>query len=119
MKDYCTEYKAELIITQFAGNSTLVSKGKQPRRIPEVECSMIGIVSKHHTNRHILDGLNVNKVSVLVFKKFALEPTPVQWKPNPEKENKTLPSNYRPIALMSIITNFMENAIYYQETWKF
>ncbi|CAG9812414.1 unnamed protein product [Phaedon cochleariae] len=118
--------------------STLDSSEKQSPNITPIDSHMPEISFRRRTLRKILMGLNTNKacgsdgIPPIVLKKCAPELTPVlcmlfnysyklgifpsNWKiarlqPVPIKGKKTLPSNYRPITLLSIISKIMEKTI--------
>ena len=133
-----SQEKANIFAEMFAANSTLDSQGKVPPDIPPVESRMPEIVFRQRTIRRILLGLKTNKangpdgIPPIILKKCAPELTPMLcklftisyrsgifpscWKttrfqPIPKKGNKNLPNNYRPIALLSVISKVMEKAI--------
>lgn len=130
--------KANLFAKIFSNNSTLDSQGKIPPSIPQQSFKMPNIKFHQKTIRHILRELDTNKavgvdgIPPIVLKMCAneLAPTlckifslsyeqgvfPEAWKiarvqPIPKKGKKNLPSNYRPISLLSTISKVMEKAI--------
>ncbi|KAG5900707.1 hypothetical protein JTB14_038225 [Gonioctena quinquepunctata] len=129
--------KANIFAHLFAGNSTLDSSGKQPRTLHllTVTCPrspFANVLSERFcwvstptkpvdlTESRRLFSRNVprtNTCSLQVVQpllQFGVFPS--NWKiarvqPVPKKGKKALPSNYRPIALLSIISKVMEKAI--------
>lgn len=128
--------KAELFAKQFAENSTLNPPPNMA--LPSINnCNFImhDLKFKVKSVRHILCNLDCSKASgldgipAIVLKKCAPELAPVLtrlfqisydsgifpscWKtarvqPIPKKGSKTLPNNYRPVSLLSIVSKVME-----------
>ena len=130
--------KANLLAELFALHSTVDFQGKTPPNIPAVQSTMPEITFRQRDIKRILRELNTKKASgpdeipVIVLKSCADELTPVftrlfnmsykkgifpsSWKaarvqPIPKKGKKTLPNNYRPVALLSVISKVMEKAV--------
>src|SRR3978361_1022265 len=130
--------KADMFARLFAANSTLDSQGKAPPSVPNTNTSMPDITFCHRTIKRILSKLDCNKavgpdgVPAIVLKKCAPELTsilvrlftmsykrgkfPSSWKLArvqhvPKKGKKTIPRNYRSIALLPIISKVMEKAV--------
>ena len=130
--------KANLLGNLFSAHSTVDFQGKTPPNIAAVQSSMSDIVFRQRVIKRILLKLDTNKASgpdeipVVVLKRCASELTPIlcrlfnmsykkgifpsSWKharvqPIPKKGKKTQPNNYRPVALLSVISKVMEKAI--------
>jgi len=131
--------KAEIFAKMFAANSTLNPPPQlPPPTITPVPHKMSEIVFKTNEVRKILLSLDTRKSSgldgipAIVLKKCAPELAPVLtrlfqlsynrgvfpdgWKkarlqPVPKKGSRSLPSNYRPIALLSALSKVMERII--------
>lgn len=130
--------KADLLGSLFASNSTLDDGGKTPPTIPVCEYTMPEIRITQCSVRRALGSLDVSKssgpdgISALVLRTCAPELTPVltrlfllsyktgkvpsSWKvafihPIPKKGDRTDPSNYRPIAITSLLSKVMERVI--------
>ena len=130
--------KAELFAQQFATNSTINPPNTQLPSIPKVNSRMRNIKFKSNHVHEILSKLKTNKatgpdqIPAIVLKKCAHELSPVltklfqtshslgvfpsSWKianifPIPKKGSRKDPNNYRPIALLSVISKVMEKYI--------
>lgn len=130
--------KADLLAALFAKNSTLDDGGATPPTIPRCESSMPEIRFTQTAVRRALRSLDVRKSSgpdgipAVVLKTcapelsppltrlFALSYTtgcvPSSWKtalvhPIPKKGDRSDPSNYRPIAITSLLSKVMERLI--------
>lgn len=131
--------KAELFASTFSANSTLNPPANMALpTVPVVPHRLGDIKFKVKRVRKTLQSLNTNKASgldgipALLLKKCAPELAPVLtklfqlsydsgifpdgWKsarvqPIPKKGSKTQPSNYRPVALLSVISKVMERII--------
>ena len=131
--------KAELFAKQFAENSTLVPPANFPLpSIDPVPYRMSEIIFRVRQVQRILLSLDTKKSSgldgipAIVLKRCAPELAPIltrlfqlsydkgvfpdSWKiarvqPVPKKGSKSLPSNYRPISLLSVVCKVMEKCI--------
>nr|CAH7732737.1 unnamed protein product [Callosobruchus chinensis] len=131
--------KAEVYAKTFAANSTLnVPSSVQVPSIPKVPHAMSEITFRTKAVRKVLQSLDINKatgpdmIPAVVAKKCAPELAPIltrlfrmsyssgvfpkDWKsaciqPVPKKGSKADPSNYRPIALLSVISKVMEKCV--------
>nr|CAH7729536.1 unnamed protein product [Callosobruchus chinensis] len=131
--------KAEVFAKTFAANSTLnVPSTVQVPSIPKVPHAMSEITFRTKAVRKVLQSLDINKatgpnmIPAVVAKKCAPELAailtrlcrmsyssgvlPKDWKsaciqPVPKKGSKADPSNYRRIALFSVISKVMEKCV--------
>ena len=135
---YSAKEKADLLGTLFASNSTLNDGGAVPHSIPRCSSSMPEITFTQRDVRRELLSLDVHKSSgpdgipAVVLKQCAPELCPVltrlfalsysanevpcSWKtalvhPVPKKGDRSDPSNYRPIAITSLLSKVMERVI--------
>ena len=130
--------KANLFASLFASNSRLDAGSNQPPTIPRCDSTMLEITLHNKEVRRALHCLDVNKASgpdgiparVLRFCAPELSPVltrlyrlslktgsvPKSWKvanvqPVPKKGSRADPSNYRPIAITSILCKVMERIL--------
>ena len=130
--------KANLFASTFASNSNLDDQESQPPLYPTFTLAMSPIKFSTHKVRKALLQLNTSKSSgpdgipAIVLKSCAPELAPVlnklfqlsynlgifpsSWKlahvfPIPKKGDKSDPSNYRPIAITSLISKTMETIV--------
>ena len=129
--------KADLLVHLFASNSTLDDGGATPPTIPRCDSSLPEIRITQRAVRRELNLLDVHKSSgpdgipAVVLKTCAPELTPVltrlyrlsyntgvpsSWKvahvhPIPKKGDRSDPSNYRPIAITSLLSKVMERVL--------
>nr|CAI5862375.1 unnamed protein product [Callosobruchus analis] len=122
----------------FAANPTVDFQGMTPTTTFNVNSRMAEVKFQQRDIKKILQNLNTNKASgpgqipAIVLKRCAVELTPIlckffrisyeqgvfssSWKigcvqPIPKKGKKTDPTNYRPVALLSIMSKVMEAVI--------
>lgn len=130
--------KADIFGSLFASNSTLDDGGAVPPSLSNCECSMQEIRITQAAVRKVLWTLDERKSSgpdgipAIVLKKCAPELSPVltrlfslsynsgivpsSWKvahvhPIPKKGDRSDPTNYRPIAITSLLSKVMERVI--------
>lgn len=130
--------KADTFAKMFSSNSTLNDKDKVPKTYPHAGPYMPPIKFSVRRVRKILQTLNAKKsngpdnIPAIVLKRCAPELAPVlnklfklsytagifpsSWKlahvvPIPKKGDKSIPSNYRPVALTSQLSKVMEAVI--------
>lgn len=138
---YTPSAKANLFASLFASNSNLDDNGKEPLPYPLSSVAMPPIKFSTRKVRKALQTLNTNKskgpdsIPAIVLKTCAPELAPVLnklfqlsykhgifpslWKqvhvfPIPKKGDKSDPSNYRPIAISSLLSKVMETIITHQ-----
>ncbi|CAH1995547.1 unnamed protein product [Acanthoscelides obtectus] len=123
---------AEVLAKIFAANSTMdVPPNAQVPSIQRVPYTMREVTFRHKTVRRVLLSLDINKASgpdlipAIVLKRCAAELAPVlsrlfqiSYESGTFPENwkfahgsKTDPYNYRPIALLSVLSKVMERCI--------
>lgn len=135
---YDAKDKADLLACLFASNSTLDDGGETPPTIPRWESSMPEIRITQKDVRRALLSLDTRKASgpdnipAIMLKVCAPELVPIltrlfkmsysagmvpsSWKsalvhPIPKKGDRSDPSNYRPIAITSLLSKVMERII--------
>ncbi|CAH2041149.1 unnamed protein product, partial [Iphiclides podalirius] len=135
---HAAKEKADLLGSLFASNSTLDDRGKLPPTIPRCDATMPEVQFRQSAVRRALFSLDIHKSSgpdgipPIVLKTCAPELAPVltrlfrlsytlgvfpkTWKaalvhPIPKKGNSSDPSNYRPIAITSLLSKIMETII--------
>jgi len=133
-----SQEKADLFAKLFSKNATLSSSNLSPPQIPSVHHEMPKLYFRTRAVHKILLNLDVNKstgpdgIPAVVLKNIAssiakplrnlfhlsfLSGTfPELWKVSnvtaiPKKGNKSNPSNYRPIAIASILSKIMETVL--------
>ena len=130
--------KANLLAAQFAANSTLPNSNLAPPELESVNFTMKHIFFRTRSVARVLKDLNIHKsagpdgIPAIILKRcsstlakplrkiFHLSHStglfPSSWKtayvqPVPKKGESSSPSNYRPIALTSILSKVMETLI--------
>ena len=130
--------KANLFAKLFAKNSRLEITGQVPPMIPIVRCTMKQIHFRDRVTNRVLKRLKTNKssgpdgippmvlkncrsslstpLSRLYHLSYSSGSFPSAWKlanvqPVPKKGSRSDPSNYRPIAVTSILAKVMERII--------
>ena len=130
--------KADTFAKTFSSNSTLDDSGHSPHAYPHHPSTMPDICFSTRVVRQTLLKLDVKKatgpdgIPPIVLRKCAPELAPIlsrlfrlsysvgtlptPWKhahvfPVPKKGDKSNPSNYRPIALTSVLSKIMESII--------
>ncbi|CAG4916568.1 unnamed protein product [Colias eurytheme] len=135
---HSSKEKADLLGALFASNSTLDDRGNVPPTIMRCKSSMPNVHFRQNAVRKALFSLDTHKSSgpdgipAIVLKRCAPELAPVltelfrysyntgivpaSWKtasvhPIPKKGDQSDPTNYRPIAITSLLSKVMENII--------
>ena len=130
--------RKQILGTLFDNNSTLDDRGNTPPTIPRCNSSLRDILFTQREVHKALLSPDVNKASepdgipAVVLRTCAPEQTPVltrlfrlsyssstvptTWKnalvhPVPKKGDKSIPSNYRPISINSLLSKVMEQII--------